>query len=61
MTEIQPNNCRQVSLDRLIAGGSLYPPADVPTHFSRPVTLLIIVGCALAAWAIVGLAVWMGI
>lgn len=58
MTQINPNTRRDVSFERLIAGGSLYPPPDVPVHFSRRMSLLIIVGCAIAAWAVTLLMVW---
>lgn len=44
--------------DRLIWGGSLYPPPDVPAPYSRRFAALMIVGAAVAAWALVALVLW---
>ncbi|HSR75026.1 MAG TPA: hypothetical protein VLN57_00440 [Xanthobacteraceae bacterium] len=44
--------------DRLVFGGSLYPPPDVPNRYSRGLSVLLIVLAAVAAWVIVVLMVW---
>lgn len=44
--------------DRLVFGGSLYPPPDVPTCHARGLSVLIIALAAVAAWVIVVLMVY---
>jgi hypothetical protein len=49
---------QHLDTDRLVFGGSLYPPADVPVRYSRRVSALIILAATVAAWAIVMALVW---
>jgi hypothetical protein len=44
--------------DRLVWGGSLYPPPDVPSRYSRGLSVLLIALAAVAAGVIVVLMVW---
>lgn len=44
--------------DRLVWGGSLYPPPDDPPRHSRRLSVLVIVLAGLAAWGLLIALLW---